>query len=50
MTATSSQHLIPGGVAGVVGLLHALQDHIHHLQDITDCTQILGDSWDRRHT
>jgi hypothetical protein len=47
---TSSQHLIPWVVARVVGLLHTLQDHVHHLQDVTSRTRILGDSWDRRHT
>jgi hypothetical protein len=29
ITAIGSQHLIPGVVAGVVGLFHALQDHVH---------------------
>jgi hypothetical protein len=33
MTAEVSQHLIPGAMAGVIGLLHMLQDDIHHPQD-----------------
>jgi hypothetical protein len=28
--AEVSQHLILGAMAGVIGLLHVLQDHIHH--------------------
>jgi hypothetical protein len=40
--ATGSQHLIPGSVADVVGLLCTFQDHVHHLKDITGCTRILG--------
>jgi hypothetical protein len=48
MTATSSQHLIPRVMAGVVGLFHTLQDHVRRPQDITYCTQISGDSRDGR--
>jgi hypothetical protein len=47
---TGSQHLILGAVAGVIGLLHALQNHIHRLQDVTGGTRIPKDSQDRRHT
>jgi hypothetical protein len=44
------QRLILGVVARVIGFPHALQDHIHQPQDIIDCTWILGDPQDRRHT
>jgi hypothetical protein len=39
VTATTmvmgSQCLVPGVVAGVIGPLHSLQDHVHRPQDIT---------------
>jgi hypothetical protein len=48
MSVTGSQHLIPGVVAKVAGPFHALQDHVHHPQDITSRTRILQDSRDGR--
>jgi hypothetical protein len=38
--ATSSQHLIPGPVDEVIGLFHALQDHVLRPQDVTSPTKV----------
>jgi hypothetical protein len=43
-TVTGSQHLIPGVVAGVIGLFDALQDHAHCPKDVTGHTRIPLDS------
>jgi hypothetical protein len=43
MMMIGERRLIPGGMAGCVGLSQALQDDIHRLQDITECAQISGD-------
>jgi hypothetical protein len=49
-TVMGSQCLIPGAVAGVIGPLHLLQDHVHCPQDVTSRSWILGDPRDRGHT
>jgi hypothetical protein len=38
--ATSSQHLIPGPMDEVIGLFHALQDHVLRPQDVTSPTKV----------
>jgi hypothetical protein len=43
MMVTGSHHLIPGAVAGDIGPLHALQDHVHSPQDINGHARIPGD-------
>jgi hypothetical protein len=48
MTATFSLHLIPEAMAGVIGLFHVLQDHVHRPQDVTGRTRIPRDSEDGR--
>jgi hypothetical protein len=48
-TMKGQQCLIPGVVAGVVGLLQVLQDDVHRLQDISGCAKILRDPQDRGH-
>jgi hypothetical protein len=46
MTATSVWHPFPGTMAIGVGLLQALQDDIHHLQDVIGYASIPGDPRD----
>jgi hypothetical protein len=50
MMAMGSQRLIPGTAAGIIGLLHMLQNHIHQPQDIAGRAHIPRDHWDRGHT
>jgi hypothetical protein len=46
---TRKQRLIPGAVTGGVGLLQALQDDVHRLQDVASLERAPGDPRDRRH-
>jgi hypothetical protein len=48
--AEGSQCLIPGDVAGVICLLHVLQDLVHCPQDVASRTWIPWDPRDRGHT
>jgi hypothetical protein len=40
---TGQQCLVPRVMAGVIGLIQALQDDVHRLQDVADLAWILGD-------
>jgi hypothetical protein len=44
------QCLIPRAVAGVIDLLHVLQDDVHRSQDVASDVRILGNPRDRRRT
>jgi hypothetical protein len=48
-TMTSERRLIPGVVVGGVDLSQALQDDVHHFQDIDGGALILRDLQDGRH-
>jgi hypothetical protein len=50
MAVQCSYRLILGVVARVIGLLHMLQDDVHHPQDIIECAWVLRDPGDRGHT
>jgi hypothetical protein len=49
-TMMTSQRLILGVMAGVVGLLQSLQDDVHCPQDVAGRARILGDPGDKGHT
>jgi hypothetical protein len=49
VTVTNGRHLILTAMASVIGISQALQDDVHHLQNIAGRAWVMGDLWDGRH-